>query len=275
VLLALDRSPRTRLRVAVAPLAGAVLLFALSAGTLRPIELLVILGLLAWVAVPWPAALLRLAPLALVALIACTTLVLGRAPVMGLRSGDVYGRHADVFDFVRSRLTPQDRVLIVGGQPSLDLMAKSSTLFGLPNIHDYDPQATRRYAEFYTYLRTARRMRDFEDWYWIFDKLLPPTLQRPLFDLTGARYLIVAQPLDATQRAFASQPCSSCSNATACASRERSGHAARPLCAARQRPRRRRGVAGAGRSLARSAQRGDRRCRRSGASQRHRRRRVG
>jgi hypothetical protein len=201
-LLALDRSARTRLRVAAALLAGTVLLYLVSASTLRPIDLVVIAGLLAWVALPLPPAVWRFAPLALVALIACTTLVLGRAPVMGLRSGDVYGRHADVFDFVRARLTPQDRVLIVGGQPALDLMAKSSTLFALPNIHDYDPQASLRYAEFYTYLRTARHMRDFEDWYWIFDKLLPASLQRPLFDLTGARYLIVAPPLDATQRAF-------------------------------------------------------------------------
>ncbi len=205
-LLALDRSRRTRTRAAAALLAATVILYLLSAATLRPVELLVIAGLLAWVALPWPPAALRLAAPALVALIACTTLVLGRAPVMGLRSGDVYGRHADIFEFVRARLTPQDRVLIVGGQPALDLMAKSSTLYALPNIHDYDPQATLRYAEFYTYLRTARRMRDFEDWYWIFDKLLPPTLQRPLFDLTGARFVIVAEPLDATARAFAGAP---------------------------------------------------------------------
>jgi hypothetical protein len=45
-------------------------------------------------------------------------------------------------------------------------------------------------------------MRDHEDWYWIFDKLLPGTLQRPLFDATAARFVVVAERLDATPRAF-------------------------------------------------------------------------
>jgi hypothetical protein len=174
----------------------------MSAGWLRPIDLVMIATLIAWVLAPPRPWVVRSAPFALAALIAADALFAGRAPVLGLRSGDVYGRHAEVFEFVRARLTPQDRVLIVGGQPALDLMAKSATLFALPSIHDYDALAAQRYAEYFTFLRTARAMRDFEDWYWIFDKLLPATLQRPLFDQTAARYLIVAQPLDGTSRAF-------------------------------------------------------------------------
>ena len=94
----------------------------------------------------------RFAPLAIVALpalILADTLVGGRPPLFGVRAGDVYGAHRDVFDFLRARLTPQDRVLIVGGQPALALMAKAGTLFAVPNIHDYDPLASQRYAEYF------------------------------------------------------------------------------------------------------------------------------
>jgi hypothetical protein len=45
-------------------------------------------------------------------------------------------------------------------------------------------------------------MRDYEDWYWLFGKLLPGSLQRPLFDQTAARYVVVAEPLDHTARAL-------------------------------------------------------------------------
>jgi len=123
-------------------------------------------------------------------------------PPMGLRRGDIYGTHADVFAFVRQRMTPQDRLLIVGGYPNLGLMPKSATLFRLPNIHDYAPLESRRYAELFTYMRTGRPMRDIGDWYWLYQKLLPRTLQRPLFDLTAARYILVTESLDTTARAF-------------------------------------------------------------------------
>lgn len=201
-LLNTDRAPRTRARLGAALLAGTAALYVLSAGALRLLDLGFIALLVAWALAPSRPSVMRAAPFVLIALIACDVLIGGRAPVLGLRRGDVYGRNAEVFDFVRARLTPQDRVLIVGGQPALDLMAKSATLFALPNIHDYDALAAQRYAEYFTFLRTARTMHDFEDWYWIFDKLLPSTLQRPLFDATAARYLIVAQRLDTTSRAF-------------------------------------------------------------------------
>jgi hypothetical protein len=186
----------------VAALAVAVLLYLFATDRLRWIDVLLIVGLAALLNVPAQPRYATAAALALPALIFADTLFAGRPPAFGVRAGDVYGTHAAVFDFVRSRLTPQDRVLIVGGQPALNLMPKSATLFGIPNIHDYDALASQRYAEYFTFMRSGRPMRDFEDWYWIFDKLLPRSLQRPMFDATAARFIIVAERLDATQRAF-------------------------------------------------------------------------
>jgi hypothetical protein len=197
------RGPRSRIVLAGCLLAGGLGLCAIAGNGVRPIDALMLVVLVALTLAPIVPRLVPFAPLALPALLVCNALVAARPPLFGLRQGDVYREHADVFDFVRARLTPQDRVLIVGGQPALALMPKSATLFAIPDVHDYDVLASQRYAEYFTFLRTARPMRDFEDWYWIFTELLPATLQRPLFDLTAARYLIVAASLDTTPQAFA------------------------------------------------------------------------
>jgi hypothetical protein len=126
----------------------------------------------------------------------------GRPPFFGLRRGDVYGTNADVFALVRQRLTAQDRVLIVGGHPDLGMMPKLGTIFRVANIQDYEPMASRAYAEFFTFMRTGRALRDIDDWYWLFGKLLLPDLQRPLFDMTAARFLLVRVELDRTAEAF-------------------------------------------------------------------------
>jgi hypothetical protein len=189
-------------RIALGLLTGAVALYAATAASLGWADLLMMGVLLALTLAALRSRRARLLPLALPALLLVDTLGVGRPPLFGLRTGDVYEPRAEVFAFVRARLTPQDRLLIVGAQPALDLMPKSATLFALPSIHDYDALAAQRYAEYFTFLRTGRAMRDYEDWYWLFGKLLPASLQRPLFDQTAARYVIVAEPLDQTARAF-------------------------------------------------------------------------
>jgi hypothetical protein len=196
------RTSRRRLRRAAILLAGAVAVYAASALQLRWTDLLMMAVPAGLAFAPASPRVLRLTPLLLAAVMVFDLLAVGRPPLFGLRRGDVYGQHADVYEFVRARQTAQDRVLVVGGQPALELMAKSGMLFGVSNIHDYEPLASHRYAEYFTFLRTGRAMRDFDDWYWIFNTLLPPTLQRPLFDLTAARYVIVARALDTTQRAL-------------------------------------------------------------------------
>lgn len=152
------------------------------------------LALLLAVVVSW-GALRPLLPIALPAVVVLNTLLAGQPPVFTLRSGDVYRQHASLFDALRHRITAQDRMLIVGVHPDLDLMPKSGTVFALPNIQDYDPMVLRAYAELFTFMRTGRPYRDMEDWYWLFGKLLGNDLQRPLLDLTAARYLLVDQRL--------------------------------------------------------------------------------
>jgi hypothetical protein len=131
-------------------------------------------------------------------------LVFGRLPIplFGLRPGDLYGAHTALFDSVRARLTPQDRVLIAGAHPDFALMPKSASLFRLPSIFDYETQAPRRYVDFFTYLRTGHRLRVLRDWYWVFDQLLPATLQRRLFDVTAVRYVIVDRRADQVEQAL-------------------------------------------------------------------------
>jgi hypothetical protein len=76
------------------------------------------------------------------------------------------------------------------------LAQKTAMIYGVPSIFDYDPLGSRSYAEFFTFLRKGRGMRRLDDWYWVFDKLMPSTLQRPLFNLTAARYILVDRVLD-------------------------------------------------------------------------------
>lgn len=137
----------------------------------------------------------RLLGFALPALIVLNTIVAGQPPVFTLRSGDVYGTHTALFDTLRQRMTAQDRMLIAGVHPDLGIMPKSGTVFGLPNVQDYDPMVLRAYAEYFTYMRTGRPYRDLDDWYWLFGKLIPDAIQTPLLDLTAARYLVVDQRL--------------------------------------------------------------------------------
>lgn len=137
----------------------------------------------------------RAAPLLPLAMVA-NALLLGSVPYFGYRSGDLYDRNADAFAFVRARLTPQDRVHVVGKPRDVALGPKSPTWFRVPGIYDYEAQPPRRYAEFFTYLRTGRPLHDLSDWHWILDHQLPPTLQRPLFDRTAARYVLVDRDVD-------------------------------------------------------------------------------
>jgi hypothetical protein len=153
----------------------------------------------------WPGA-QRVLPIALPFLLVLNAVWAGQRPVFTQRGGAVYATHESVIDYVRSHLTPQDRILIVSTHPDLALMPKSGTVFALPNVHDYDPMVSRRYAEFFTYLRTGRPYRELSDWYWLFGKLLRPSLQLRLLDLTAARYLVVDKQLDRTAQLAGRKP---------------------------------------------------------------------
>lgn len=112
-------------------------------------------------------------------------------PFNGLRAGELYQGNAEAFALVRARLTAQDRVMIVGRPGDYSLMPKSGMLFAVPDVFDYEPQVSRSYAEFFTYMRTGRAMQRLDDWYWIFRRLLPETVQPHLLDMMATRYLLV------------------------------------------------------------------------------------
>lgn len=111
--------------------------------------------------------------------------------INGLRAGDLYDANAEAFALLRERMTPQDRVALVGAHVDLALMPKSASLFRVASIYDYTPQASRAYADFYTWMRIGRATRIINDWYYPMDGPLPPGFNERLFNLTAARYLLV------------------------------------------------------------------------------------
>jgi len=116
----------------------------------------------------------------------------GATPLRAIRPEIAYDDYAAGWSFLRQRLSPFDRVAIVGGAlPDFAAMPKSATLFSLPAIYDYEPQMSLRYVQFFSWMRSGRGMRNVADWYWVHDDLLPRTLRRPLFDLTAAKFIAV------------------------------------------------------------------------------------
>src|SRR5206468_12496467 len=90
--------------------------------------------------------------------------------------------------------TPQDRVYLVHGHPTLNgfaLMPKSASLFRVPSILDYEPLVTRRYAEFSVMLRAGVPVRSLTD-FLVLGPEPTPGFRRRLLDLAAVRYLIVA-----------------------------------------------------------------------------------
>jgi hypothetical protein len=139
---------------------------------------------------------------ALPAIAVAATLLTRMPPIFGQRQGDIYFTRREAFAFVRERATSQDRTLIAGIYPDTTLMQKSAALFQVRDIFDFESLAARLYGDFYTYLRLGRPRRSWADWIWVPEGTLSPTLQRPLFDLTGARYLLVDAAADRTTTAL-------------------------------------------------------------------------
>jgi hypothetical protein len=133
--------------------------------------------------------------------IAGNTVYAGR-PFLNHRNGDLYGGKARVLTQVRDRLTPQDRVLVLGAQNGLvadfAMTNKVASLYRLPSIYDYEPQASLTYAQYFTFMRMGSPLSNVYDWYRPIGPILSRSLQRPLFDLTAARYVIVDESVDTT-----------------------------------------------------------------------------
>jgi hypothetical protein len=132
--------------------------------------------------------------------------VYAAGPFLNHRIGDLYGGKAQVLTDVRDRLTPQDRVLLLGAQNGLvadfAMTHKVASLYRLPSIYDYEPQASLTYAQYFTFMRTGSPLTNVYDWYRPISPILSRTLRRPLFDLTAARYVIADASVDTTALAL-------------------------------------------------------------------------
>jgi hypothetical protein len=104
------------------------------------------------------------------------------------------------FEQLQAHLTPQDRVYLVGRHADHSLQHKSGSLFGIPVMTDYESQTSRRWADYFTYLRIGRGMQNINDLLYPVQGYLPPTLVRPLFDLTASRYLMVEESMDQVEQ---------------------------------------------------------------------------
>ena len=106
--------------------------------------------------------------------------------------------NADVFHLVRDQLTPQERIYVVGKHADFSLQQKTGSLFGVPSLFDYESLPTRRFAEFYTMLRTGQHMHSLVDFYYPVSGPLPQTTRHRLLDLAATRYLLVDSSEDTT-----------------------------------------------------------------------------
>lgn len=191
-------------RLALVGVIAATALLQWFAPTGRWSDALLALVLLAAVALsfrPRPASPAGATAVLLVAAVAANWTIFAPPILFSLRHGDLYGPSADAFAFVRARITPQDRINILGHyglSPDFAMVQKTAMLYEVPAIYDYEPLASRSYAEFFTFMRKGRGVRHLDDWYWSFEKVMSSALRRPLFDLTAARYILVDRALDRT-----------------------------------------------------------------------------
>jgi hypothetical protein len=94
------------------------------------------------------------APWLLVAALALGSPIRGGFSMLQLQSGDIYHRYDEAFAELRERMTPQDRVLLRGQRFDHALMEKSASIQRVRALSDYEPQVSKRYAEF-DFLRTV------------------------------------------------------------------------------------------------------------------------
>src|SRR5262249_12330600 len=62
-----------------------------------------------------------------------------------------------------------------------------------PSVLDYEPQVSRAYAEFVTWLRMGRSLRNLNDWIYPTAGPLPSGYSRRLLNLTAARFVLIAR----------------------------------------------------------------------------------
>ena len=135
----------------------------------------------------------RLAPLALPLLVAAGSMLFLRNPTYGplIDTSRLYTSRV-AFDWLRGRMSPQERVYQFGGRDDFGLIPKSSSLYGVRGITDYETQASRRFASLHVRMFNNRPMRSINDYYF---KMHRQPANRPLFDLLAARYIVTSADL--------------------------------------------------------------------------------
>jgi hypothetical protein len=192
-----------RVALVVAAVGAAVGYAALGARGLFPVERATAAAVVVVAAAASVAPRLRptVAPLALVALVV-NLVAVPRAIWLRLLPDDgALYQHAPLFERLRARMTPQDRVYLIHQSPEATAFAltrKSASLFRVPSIHDFDPQPSRRYGELFVMLRLGRRMASLNDVYYMPEAA--PIANHRLLDVTGVRYLVVAAAVDHVDR---------------------------------------------------------------------------
>jgi hypothetical protein len=188
------RGPRVGSPAALGALAGAVAFACLSIDGLRGWEVVLLLCLV--FAFPI-VALYRNAEqsvrVAILALLICNFLMIAVRPYLALVAKESQWKGAEAaFGAVRSRWTPQDRVYPYGARKGaygdLALRAKSPSLYQLPSIFDYEHLTSRRFATVFVRMTSGQIIRTAQPW---IGRRLSLPRNRPLFDLLGARYVIV------------------------------------------------------------------------------------
>lgn len=120
-------------------------------------------------------------------------------PFRHFMDGEQLYARQPLFEQLEARLTPQDRVYLVGRHLDFSLQHKTGALLGVPVMTDYESQTSRRWGDYLTYLRLGRRTRSINDVIYPAQGYLPPTLIRPLLDLAAGRYLVVEESVDTVE----------------------------------------------------------------------------
>jgi hypothetical protein len=111
-----------------------------------------------------------------------------------LASIDGLWAHASLFTRLRARLSPQDRVAFFQGNALVSefrFMPKSATLYRIPTINDYEPQVSRHWARYFFAMRDGGEMTDLQQFRYVAATWQGGRINRRLFDLTAARFLVV------------------------------------------------------------------------------------
>jgi hypothetical protein len=186
--VARDGSSRLRLRLAaggIAAVAGFAIL-----GSTRPLAwewalLAAGLAALAWAARSKKQAWLVVLPV----LVALNLWAVAQLPFLTfLKDESVPYRNRDAFEFVKSRITLQERMYQYGSHPDFSIMPRSGMMFDVPSVTDYEPQATQRIASMWTWTLFDSPMTSINQFYY---PIRAQPHNRALLDLLATRYIVI------------------------------------------------------------------------------------